>query len=190
MGAERRSIWPPHTALALQKLSTRLYRLPSRRHRSRALDQTIRRLSYTGAMKIIAAIALILSLSATAAATAEQTVLTGTVTHVRDGDTIEVGEAPIRLNGVSAPELDEPLGSESKKFMLDLVMGQHVRCELNGQMTYDRFVGICYLRDKDIGVSVIEAGLALDCPRYSGGRYAVSEQAVARERIKLPKYCE
>ena len=141
-------------------------------------------------MKFISAIALIASIGATAAATAERTILTGTVTHVRDGDTIEVGEAPIRLNGVSAPELDEPLGSESKKFMLDFVMDQPVRCELNGQKTYDRFVGICYLRDKDIGVSVIEAGLALDCPRYSGGRYAVFEQAVARERIKLPKYCE
>jgi endonuclease YncB( thermonuclease family) len=106
-------------------------------------------------MKIIPAIALIASLGASAAVAAEQTVLTGTVTHVRDGDTIEVGEVPIRLNGVSAPELDEPLGAESKKFMLDLVRGQPVRCELNGQKTYDRFVGTCYLRDKDIGVSVI-----------------------------------
>ena len=141
-------------------------------------------------MKIIPAIALIASLGASAAVAAEQTVLTGTVTHVRDGDTIEVGEVPIRLNGVSAPELDEPLGAESKKFMLDLVRGQPVRCELNGQKTYDRFVGTCYLRDKDIGVSVIKAGLALDCPRYSGGRYVDFEQAVARERIKLPKYCE
>jgi len=42
-------------------------------------------------MKIIPAIALIASLGASAAVAAEQTVLTGTVTHVRDGDTIEVG---------------------------------------------------------------------------------------------------
>lgn len=67
-------------------------------------------------------------------------------------------EAALRENGVSAPELDEPLGAESKKFMLDLVMGQPVRCELNGQKTYDRFVGICYLRDKDIGASVTRSG--------------------------------
>jgi len=39
----------------------------------------------------------------------DPTTLTGTVTHVRDGDTIEVGKIPIRLNGVSAPELKEPL---------------------------------------------------------------------------------
>ena len=119
----------------------------------------------------------------------EPSSLAGTVTHVRDGDTIEVGEVPIRLNGVSAPELDEPLGPQSKKFMRELVLGQLVRCELNGQKTYDRFVGTCYLGDKDIGASVIEAGLALDCPRYSGGRYADHELVTAREQIKLPGYC-
>ena len=62
----------------------------------------------------------------------EPTILTGTVTHVRDGDTIEVGKIPIRLNGVSAPELKEPLGPQSKKFMLDLVDGESVGCELTG----------------------------------------------------------
>ena len=34
--------------------------------------------------------------------------LTGQVTHVRDGDTIEVGSLAIRLNGLAAPEGDEP----------------------------------------------------------------------------------
>ena len=114
---------------------------------------------------------------------------TGFVTHVRDGDTIEVSEVPIRLNGVSAPELNEPLGAESRIFMRDLVLGQPVRCELNGKKTYDRYVGVCYLREKDIGVSVVEAGLALDCPSYSGGRYVVFEQVAARQQINLPNYC-
>ena len=36
--------------------------------------------------------------------------LTGTVTHVRDGDTVEVDGQAIRLNGLSAPEMDEPYG--------------------------------------------------------------------------------
>ena len=141
-------------------------------------------------MKLTWAIAFLISIGAVVAVAAEPTTLIGTVTHIRDGDTIEVSEIPIRLNGVSAPELNEPLGERSKIFMRDLVLGQQVRCELNGEKTYDRFVGTCYLGDKDIGILVIEAGLALDCPRYSGGRYAVSEIATAREQIKLPSYCE
>jgi micrococcal nuclease len=120
----------------------------------------------------------------------EQTILTGTVTHVRDGDTIEVGKIPIRLHGVSAPELKELLGSQSKKFMRELVNGKSVRCDLTGAKTYDRLVGTCYLEGKDIGISLIEVGLALDCPRYSGGRYAEFELTEARARIKLPGYCK
>jgi micrococcal nuclease len=118
---------------------------------------------------------------------ADETILTGTVTHVRDGDTIEVGKIPIRLNGVSAPELDELLGQQSKQFMHDLVMGRSVNCEMTGAKTYDRFVGTCYLDGKDIGISVIGAGLALDCPRYSSGRYAGYE--MAGTGIVLPEYC-
>ncbi len=116
--------------------------------------------------------------------------LTGIVVKVRDGDTIEVGKVPIRLNGVSAPELGELLGLKSKEFMRDLVMGKQLRCELSGGKTYDRFVGICYLGEQDIGAVVIAKGLALDCPRYSGGRYAKYEVKGAIAKIKLPKYCK
>ena len=122
--------------------------------------------------------------------TDEPTILTGTVTHVRDGDTIEVGKIPIRLNGVSAPELDEPLGNASKAFMVDLVDGKSVSCELTGAKTYDRLVGTCYLGGEDIGAAVISAGLALDCPRYSGGVYVGYELTGTREQIKLPTYCK
>ncbi len=45
---------------------------------------------------------------------AEPTFLVGKVTKVRDGDTIEVGNIPIRLNGVSTPEMNEPLGSNPR----------------------------------------------------------------------------
>ena len=51
---------------------------------------------------------LVIALSLPAQAV-KPTILPGTVTHVRDGDTIEVGSVPIRLNGVSAPELKKPL---------------------------------------------------------------------------------
>ena len=62
---------------------------------------------------VIRHLTIIISLSlivAPAIVLAEPTLVAGTVTHVRDGDTIEVGNIPVRLNGVSAPELKEPLG--------------------------------------------------------------------------------
>ena len=41
----------------------------------------------------------------------------------------------------------------------------------------------------DIGAAVIKSGLALDYPRFSGGRYKVVEKEAAQSRIKLPGYC-
>jgi endonuclease YncB( thermonuclease family) len=49
--------------------------------------------------------------------------LTGEVTYVRDGDTVEVGGLPIRLSGLAAPEWDEPGGAAARKAMVELVDG-------------------------------------------------------------------
>jgi len=38
--------------------------------------------------------------------------------------------------------------------------------------TYDRFVGACYLDEQDIGAKLTGAGLAIDSPQCSSGRYA------------------
>ena len=136
-------------------------------------------------MKLIALTLAIILVSVTAQA-AE---LSGTVSRIRDGDTVVIEGIPIRLKGVSAPEMKEHLGKESKAFMVKLVMGQRLRCDLDGSRSHDRLVGTCYLGDRDIGAEVIKAGLALDCPRFSGGRYAAMETAVAKFAIKLPGYC-
>ena len=119
----------------------------------------------------------------------DPTALTGIVEQVRDGDTILVGPVPIRLQGVSAPERNDPLGFEATAFMTDLVLGKSVRCELDGNKTYDRFFGICFLGEKDVGALIILSGFALDCPRFSQGRYKNLEQRQATQSIKLPAYC-
>ena len=118
-----------------------------------------------------------------------ETEVRGLVTHVRDGDTVKVGPIVIRLEGVSAPELKERMGKTAKLFMQDLVLNKRVTCRLNGKKTYDRFVGTCLLRGKDIGAIIISNGLALDCPRYSAGKYKSYETQPAKKHILLPKYC-
>jgi endonuclease YncB( thermonuclease family) len=114
---------------------------------------------------------------------------------VRDGDTIELGAMAIRLGGLAAPEWDAPGGQEATDAMKGLVLGKVVTCELDGTATYDRCAAICTLAGADISETLVDMGLARDCPRYSGGRYADAEQAAAdrgstiRVMYQLPGYC-
>ncbi len=119
----------------------------------------------------------------------EQTEISGIVTHVRDGDTIVIGKVAVRLYGISAPELNEPFGEDAREFMQKLVLRKRLKCALNGKKTYDRFVGICYLEKVDIGLVIIANGFALDCPRYSEGRYKNIKQTSSKYKIRLPDYC-
>ena len=108
-------------------------------------------------------------------------------THVLDGDTIVVAGIHLRLKGVAAPEVvhpgdaGEPGGEEAKAFMVDLVEGQTVVCDLTQERTHRRRVGWCYRDGQDVAEALIRVGLARDCPRYSGGRYATADQPAAKE---------
>lgn len=109
--------------------------------------------------------------------------------QVRDADTIVVDGTPVRLNGVDAPELGTKAGQDAKRWMVNYLRGKEVRCDLNGERSYDRYIGICYADGVDIGAAVIAAGYALDCARYSGGRYREFETPAAKARLSRAKYC-
>ena len=114
--------------------------------------------------------------------------MAGTLT-IRDADTIVVDGTPVRLNGVDAPELKTSAGKSAKRWMVNFLAGKSVECQLNGERTYDRWVGVCYADGEDIGAAVIAAGHALDCRRYSGGRYRHLETPAAKSRIRRAGYC-
>jgi endonuclease YncB( thermonuclease family) len=117
------------------------------------------------------------------------------VTHVRDGDTIEVAGVAVRLEGVAAPERGEPGAGAASRFMRELVDGRELRCKLTGERNHDRVIGVCYLIGHNFGALIIRAGHARDCPRFSGSRYAAAKAAAARDgseiraAYRLPSYC-
>lgn len=73
--------------------------------------------------------------------------------------------------------------------MVNYLRDKSVECRLNGEKTYDRWVGVCYADGVDIGAAVISAGHALDCARYSGGRYKRLETPAAKSRLRRARYC-
>ena len=100
-----------------------------------------------------------------------------------------VDGTPVRLNGVDAPELDSRAGRDAKRWMVNYLRGRSIECELNGDRTHDRWVGVCYADGQDIGAAVIAAGHALDCRRFSGGRYRHLETPAAKSRLHRAGYC-
>ena len=105
-----------------------------------------------------------------------------------DGDTLHIGETAIRLQGIAAPEPDEPFGPEASDFLTALAYGKSARCQLTGEETWNREVAVCEIDGQDLGKLMVEAGMARDCARFSDGRYQAFEVEQSRQ-LPLPGYC-
>ena len=88
----------------------------------------------------------------------------GLVTHVRDGDTIEVESVPIRFGSLDCPEMNTSAGQRAAARMQSLVAGEILSCYLNERTSYERKIGSCRLPDgRDIGAVMLREGL---CRRF------------------------
>ena len=103
---------------------------------------------------------------------------------VVDGDTIVIGKVHIRLAGIDAPELDHPWGEKSKWALVELCRGKTITAHVRPEVSYDRVVADCYLPDgRDLSAEMVRCGLALDWPKFSGGKYRPLESADARRKL-------
>ena len=82
-------------------------------------------------------------------------VLRGTITHVRDGDTFEVKGVPIRIAVLDCPENNTSEGKTATRFAKQF-KGKQAICELTGKTTYDRKVGYCSIDDKPFEEIMVE----------------------------------
>ena len=115
---------------------------------------------------------------------------------VIDGDTIDIGGTRIRLAGVDAPEMDHPFGKTAKWTLVNLCKGQEVRAVFDGDLSHDRTVATCYLPGgRDLSAEMVRAGMAIDWPKFSGGRYRHLEpdgiskklwRCDARQKVRMP----
>ena len=68
-------------------------------------------------------------------------VLSGRVTHVRDGDTIEISGTPVRIANLDCAERGTSAGDRATRRMRELARQSPMRCRMNGQRSYDREIG-------------------------------------------------
>lgn len=123
------------------------------------------------------------TVSVTSPAPSPQRILRGRC-WVIDGDTIEIDGIRLRIAGIDAPELDHPWGQRSKWAMVALCKGQIVTAHIKPELSYDRVVAQCFLPDgRDLAAELVRAGLALDWPAFSGGKYRSLETPEARRKL-------
>jgi endonuclease YncB( thermonuclease family) len=136
-----------------------------------------------------AAVAMMLTWPATAAD------YLGKVTAVADGDTFtmesESGNVRVRICGIDAPERGQPGYGQAAGVLANLIEGKTVHCLQVGEGTVcdgrskpnsrDRIVAQCFLDKLDIAEEMAKSGNACDWPRFSGGRYKISNATCSRK---------
>jgi endonuclease YncB( thermonuclease family) len=130
---------------------------------------------HNSAMKTLLAICLFLISQAV-----HPDVITGKVIKVTDGDTVDILDANftkhhVRLNGIDAPEKDQPFGRRAQQKLSEFVFGKEVDFDWVKTDHRDRPVGVvfvapigCSTCDKtvDAGFEVVKAGLAWHYKEY------------------------
>ena len=92
-------------------------------------------------------------------------ILRGTITHVRDGDTFEVQGTPVRISALDCPENSTSSGQKATRFTRQF-KGKQAVCELTGAKTYDRVVGYCSIEGKDFAQIMVDNKFCKFWPKY------------------------
>jgi endonuclease YncB( thermonuclease family) len=104
------------------------------------------------------------------AAAYSETVITGKVVGVSDGDTITVlqdrAQYKIRLYGIDCPEFHQDFGTRAKQFTSDLVFRKVVRVVQKDMDRYGRVVGLVYAGDLCLNEEIVRSGFAWVYLRY------------------------
>ncbi|WP_374388135.1 thermonuclease family protein [Sandaracinobacter sp.] len=114
------------------------------------------------------------------------TVFSGTVTRVKDGDSILVHRpdvkrtSEVRLAGIDAPELAQPWGIQSRTALRRMVQDRSVRVEVTDRDAYGRLVGRVWQGRTHVNAALAAGGNAWAFDRYLKDREIRAGQNRAR----------
>ncbi len=104
--------------------------------------------------------------------------------HVIDGDTIDVGQARVRLFGMDAPEMSQAGGARAKSHLIGLAGGRQVSVQPVDVDCYGRIVARVRCGDVDLSRQMVADGFARAMTDWHLD-YAVAEWRARRARRGL-----
>ncbi len=136
---------------------------------------------------------------------AEAEPFTGRVTSVYDGDTVSLrlngADHRVRLQGIDAPEHDQPYGEAARAHLASLVLDRQVRLDMTGKDKYGRLLGKIWVqpascpdcgRTLDANLAMLTVGLAWwyryykdDLSPEDQGRYEFAEYEAKAKKAGL-----
>jgi len=121
-----------------------------------------------------------------------QTIISGKVVRVADGDTFtllnkENKQVRVRLHGIDCPENKQDFSQVAKKFTSDKVFEKVVNVEVRNVDRYGRIVGLVILPDgKILNEELLKAGLAWHYKYYDKTEgFAKLERIAKRRKVGL-----
>ena len=105
---------------------------------------------------------------------------------VVDGDTIKGNldskRITIRLVEIDAPEMDQPFGVESKRFLKKLIENKKVTLIAEGKDRYGRTLGELFVNKNNINEKMVKSGFAWVYDRYVKSSLLYSYQDEAKSK--------
>ncbi len=112
--------------------------------------------------------------------------LTGRVSEVQDGDSLilfaDDRSHRVRLQGIDAPEYNQPWGRQARRALIRKVRGKTVSVDVSTFDRYDRLVADVRLGDRDIGRELVSEGHAWVYRRFSSDPRLLREESAARQK--------
>jgi micrococcal nuclease len=119
----------------------------------------------------------------------QQPQYSGKIHKVSDGDTFILqmhdGQLKVRLDGIDAPEGNQPFGKESKAFLSQFI-GKGCRVEKKGNDRYGRILGVLWIEQVNVNVLMVRKGYAWHFKKYSKDKELADAEEIARaEKLGL-----
>ena len=114
--------------------------------------------------------------------------------YITDGDTIKILNNKIRLHGIDAPEKKQKCAKNKKEYNCGTVATEELIKKINKNLVkcltqknrdkYNRFIGVCFVKQEDLNKWMVRNGYAIAYRRYSKD-YILDEEFAKRNKLGL-----